>query len=44
MTAPSDDDYSKQNDGGAVYRVRPGVRGKKELVAAVCQTQMNRKS
>lgn len=36
--SPSGYDYSTIKDGGAVYRVRPGVRGKKEFVAAVCQT------
>jgi D-xylonolactonase len=31
--SPPGYDYSKIKDGGAVYRVRPGVRGKNELVA-----------
>lgn len=30
-------DYSKIKDGGPVYRVRPGVQGKKELVTSVCR-------
>jgi len=36
--SPPGYDYTNPNVGGAVYRVRPGVRGKKELVAAICRT------
>jgi D-xylonolactonase len=36
--SPPGYDYGTIKDGGAVYRVRPGVPGKKELVTAVCRT------